>query len=41
MDDHDKVLEKSVDDSKTLQLTYSGLAANVVDQGVAKATDVA
>lgn len=31
----------TADDSKTLQLTYSGLAANVVDQGVAKATDVA
>jgi len=31
----------TADDSKTLMLTYSGLAANVVDQGVAKATDVA
>lgn len=31
----------TADDTKTLQLTYSGLAANVVDQGVAKATDVA
>lgn len=31
----------TADDSKTLVLTHSGLAANVVDQGVAKATDVA
>ena len=31
----------TADDSKTLMLTYSGLAANVVDQGVAKGTDVA
>jgi len=31
----------TADDSKVLMLTYSGLAANVVDQGVAKATDVA
>lgn len=31
----------TADDSKTLTLTYSGLAANVVDQGVAKGTDVA
>ena len=31
----------TADDTKTLQLTYSGLAANVVDQGVGKATDVA
>lgn len=29
------------DDSKVLQLSMSGLAANVVDQGVAKGTDVA
>ncbi len=31
----------TADDTKTLQLSMSGLAANVVDQGVAKATDVA
>lgn len=31
----------TADDSKTLVLTHSGLAANVVDQGVAKGTDVA
>ncbi len=31
----------TADDAKTLQLSMSGLAANVVDQGVAKATDVA
>jgi hypothetical protein len=31
----------TADDTATLTLTYSGLAANVVDQGVAKATDVA
>lgn len=29
------------DDTKTLMLTYSGLSTNVVDQGVAKGTDVA
>jgi hypothetical protein len=28
----------AANDSKTLMLTYSGLGANVVDQGVAKAT---
>ena len=31
----------TADDTKVLMLTHSGLAANVVDQGVAKATDVA
>ena len=31
----------TADDTKTLQLSMSGLAANVVDQGVAKGTDVA
>lgn len=31
----------TADDTKTLQLSMSGLAANVVDQGVAKTTDVA
>ena len=31
----------TADDAGTLLLSYSGLAANVVDQGVAKATDVA
>lgn len=31
----------TADDTKCLMLTYSGLAANVVDQGVAKGTDVA
>lgn len=31
----------TADDTKCLLLSYSGLAANVVDQGVAKGTDVA
>ncbi len=31
----------TADDSSTYVLTYSGLAANIVDQGVAKGTDVA
>ena len=31
----------TADDAKTLQLSMSGLAANVVDQGVAKTTDIA